>query len=162
MPALTLRPVDLARDGDLAVRFVREVFALSFDGDQFARQFGEDGAGYLAWLADRIAGDPAEAVFALDGDEVVGLLTVGRFHDDPAVGYVYTYYLTPQARGRGLGAGLDDHAMGMLRARGYARARLSVAERNLPAMRFYTRRGWVPVGPRVEQPGIVYMEKAVG
>ncbi|WP_370545502.1 GNAT family N-acetyltransferase [Caulobacter sp. 17J80-11] len=162
MTSLTLRPIDLARDADLVIRFVREVFALSFDDDRFTREFGADGAGYLSWLEDRLAGDPAQANFALDGSEDVGLLVTGRFHGDPAVGYVYTYYLAPEARGRGLGEALDEHAMAALRARGYARARLSVAEKNLPAMRFYSRRGWAPVGPRPDQPGVIYMEKATG
>lgn len=160
MTALTLLPMDLARDGEIAIRFLREVFAVSFDTDRFTRQFGEDGAGYLAWLDKRIASDPGDAYLALQEGETVGLVVTGRFQDDPMLGYVYTYYLVPEARGSGLAAVLDDKAMMLLRRRGYVRARLSVAEKNIPAMRFYAKRGWMPVGPRLDQPGVIYMEKA--
>ncbi|WP_162938894.1 hypothetical protein [Brevundimonas naejangsanensis] len=41
-----------------------------------------------------------------------------------------------------MAAALDDQAMTLLRQRGNAGARLSVAEKNIPAMRFYAKRGW--------------------
>ena len=35
--------MDLVRDGEIVIRFLREVFAVSLGADRFARQFGEDG-----------------------------------------------------------------------------------------------------------------------
>lgn len=161
MSELALRPIDLDGDRDVLIRFVRDVFVVSFGDDQtFVREFGEDGAGYVAWLRKGISDDPSVAALAVLEDAPVGLVVTGRFRDDPAVGYVFHYYLAPQARGLGLGAALDDYAMAVLARRGHGLARLSVAEANTPAMRFYARRGWRPVGPRLDQPGVIYLEKA--
>jgi ribosomal protein S18 acetylase RimI-like enzyme len=160
MPSLTFRPLDLVDDAALLLGFMREVFAVSFDEGRFAEEFGADGAGYFAWLGARLAEDPGDAVLALEAGEVVGLVITGRCRNAPAIGYVYTYYLAPHARGRRLADRLDDHAMATLRARGYGLARLSVAEKNRTAMKFYARRGWRPVGPRADQPGVIFLEKA--
>ncbi|WP_292083662.1 MULTISPECIES: GNAT family N-acetyltransferase [unclassified Brevundimonas] len=159
--ALTFRAIDPVSDGEIVIRFVREIFALSFGDDRrFVGQFGETGAGYLAWLDARLAEDPPSAVLALQGETVVGLVVTGRYPDDPALGYVYHYYLTPSARGRGLASVLDRQAMTTLCRRGFVRARLSVSEANAPALRFYLRQGWTVVGPRPDQPGVIFMERA--
>jgi len=160
-PLITFRAIDPAADGEIVIRFVREIFVLSFGNDhRFVAEFGETDAGYLAWLEARLAEAPGSAVLAMLGETVVGLVVTGQSPHDPAQGYVYHYYLTAWARGQGLASALDSQAMATLSQRGFQRARLSVSEANAPALRFYIRQGWVVVGPRLDQPGIVFMEKA--
>ena len=157
--ALRLRPMVLDRDGALVVDYARDLFAISFGSTRFAEQFGSDGRGYRAWIAEKQAPAPANAAMALLAGEPAGMVVVGSWPDEPAVGYVFHYYLVPQARGRGLAAQLDTYAVSRLIRSGYAEARLSVAETNERAIRFYTKRGWAPAGPRADQPGILYMRR---
>lgn len=160
-PSLAFRAVDPDMDGAVVIRFVREIFILSFGDDQrFVDQFGQTGAGYLDWLGQRRSEDPRSAVLALHGEAVIGLIVTGRCPDDTSLGYVYHYYLAPEARGRGLAKALDDQAMTTLSRRDFTRARLSVSEANTRALRFYIRQGWAVVGPRPDQPGVIFMEKA--
>jgi GNAT superfamily N-acetyltransferase len=160
--SLTFRPIELHRDGDVAIAFARDLIVASFGTDaKFVRDFGEDGADYLAWLADRLAEDPDSAALLLKEGTPVGMVVVGTYEDDASIGYVYHYYLVASERLQGLGTALDDYAMETLRRRGLRRARLSVAETNAPAVRFYIKRGWAHAGPRPGQPGVAYMDRAI-
>ncbi len=159
---MTFRPIELHRDGELAVAFARDLIAASFGTDaKFVREFGEDGAGYLAWLSDRLGEDPESAALLLKDGTPVGMVVVGTYKDDPSTGYVHHYYLVPSKRLQGLGMALDDYAMTALHRRGLDRARLSVAETNAPAVRFYIKRGWIHAGPRPGQPGVAYMDRTI-
>jgi ribosomal protein S18 acetylase RimI-like enzyme len=161
-PALEFRPFARERDGARVIAYALDLFRISFGSEApFVLQFGEDGLGYLAWLeAHQVAGPEGAAIVVLDG-EPAGMAVVGSWAEDPSIGYVYHYYLVPQARGRGLAEALDRHAMSCLRRRGHHVARLSVAETNAPALGFYRKQGWRDVGPRPDQPGIRYFEKAL-
>jgi RimJ/RimL family protein N-acetyltransferase len=89
------------------------------------------------------------------------MVVVGTWPEDKEVGYVYHYYLAPSFRGLGLAADMDAHAVQTLLRAGYSMARLSVAETNTRARRFYLRQGWSHVGPRPDQPGILYMHRTL-
>jgi ribosomal protein S18 acetylase RimI-like enzyme len=159
--ALQLRPMTLERDRPLVIAFARDLFAISFGPTRFADQFGADGSGYIPWLAEKQLASPAYAALAVLAGEPAGMVVVGSWPEDPAVGYVYHYYLVPHARGRGLAAQLDAYAASRLMRAGYAEARLSVAETNEGAIRFYARQGWAPAGARADQPGILYMRRGL-
>jgi GNAT superfamily N-acetyltransferase len=60
--------------------------------------------------------------------------------------FLEAIYVRPSSWGGGLAAELHDAAIAELRARGVARARLWVLERNPRARRFYERLGWRPDG----------------
>lgn len=159
---LHIRPIDFEEDSERVITYAQDLFAISFaNPSEFSDQFGDDGAKYLRWLAEKQASSPENAGLVLLRGEPVGMVVVGPWSGDQEVGYVYHYYLEPRARGRGLAAGMDDHAVRTLRRVGRSQARLSVAETNTRALHFYLRRGWRHVGPRLDQPGILYMQKAL-
>jgi len=160
--ALNIRPIDLRRDAETIIGYARDLFAISFGSHRFSDQFGAEGSGYIPWIADKQKDDPANAALAFLGAHPVGMVVVGSWADDPAIGYVYHYYLEPHARGHGLAPALDSHAASQLLRRGHGKARLSVAKTNARAIRFYCKRGWRHAGPRPDQPGIIYMEKPLG
>ena len=158
---LTMRPIAVDRDASLIVAYARDLFAISFGSGRFEAQFGSDGAAYLPWIAAKQVADPANAALALLDGRSVGMVVVGPWPGDAAIGYVHHYYLEPGARGRGLAAELDGYAAAALRRAGYFAARLSVARSNERALRFYRKRGWIEAGPRPDQPGILYMERTL-
>lgn len=84
-------------------------------------------------------------VAELDGD-VVGYMTMS------ADGMVPALYLSPPARGQGIGTMLLDRA----KAVSPAKVELTVFEPNLAARRFYEREGFVevPEARKVEEEGI--------
>jgi ribosomal protein S18 acetylase RimI-like enzyme len=155
---LTLRPIDLASDGPTIVRYAKDLFTISFGSTaRFVEQFGEDSSGYAPWIAQKQAIAPSYASLACKEGQPAGMVLLGPWPDDPAVGYVYHLYLEPRVRGRGLAAELDLFAVAALRAQGHDTARLSVAQSNRPALHFYRKQGWTEAGPRPDQPGILYM-----
>lgn len=160
--SLTVRPIDLQEDRERVITYAKDLFAISFSNPkQFADQFGEDGAGYIPWIADKQASARGNAALVAMGNEAVGMVVVGPWQEDVEVGYVYHYYLEPRARGQGLAVDMDAYAMHSLLETGRATARLSVAESNTRAIGFYKRQGWTHVGPRQDQPGILYMRRTI-
>ena len=122
--------------------------------------------GYRGLLADGyLAGlDPAEraarytfdlrgpahpaTTLALDGDQLVGFVTIGPRRDTGDGGEVRALYVDPEAWGRGVGRALIAHARAELAARGHAEGTLFVLVGNLRAERFYAADGWRPDGVR--------------
>lgn len=85
---------------------------------------------------------------------------VGPDPADGARGHVYHYYLIASARGRGLAAQLDDHALRSLAQDGYRTAQLNLTPGNADALAFYARRGWTVAA--AEMPGVVItLEKEI-
>lgn len=63
-----------------------------------------------------------------------------------SAGAVHSLYVSPEARGLGLGSLLLDAAYERLRADGAASVALWVFAANEPSIRFYRGRGWMPDG----------------
>jgi GNAT superfamily N-acetyltransferase len=59
--------------------------------------------------------------------------------------YLEDLYVTPDARGKGLGKALLVHLAGVAESRGYARFEWSVLDWNTPAIGFYRKLGAVPM-----------------
>jgi GNAT superfamily N-acetyltransferase len=59
--------------------------------------------------------------------------------------YLEDLYVTPDARGKGLGKALLVHLAGVAESRGYARFEWSVLDWNSPAIGFYRKLGAVPM-----------------
>jgi len=158
--SLVIRPADLALEAALLIAYATALFAISFaEQGRFANQFGEDGSGYIAWIAEKQALSPGNAALALLDGEPAGMVVIGPWPDDPAIGYVFHYYLEPHVRGSGQGRALDAYACSALHRHGYREARLSVARTNGNALRFYRKQGWELAGPRPDQPGILYLRR---
>ncbi|MCT1436653.1 GNAT family N-acetyltransferase [Brachybacterium paraconglomeratum] len=77
--------------------------------------------------------------------------------DGPA--HLYSMWVAPEARGRGVGARLITAGLDWLAAHHPGRTlRLEVVETNLPARRLYSRCGFVVVGPNPEDAAEIVME----
>ncbi len=133
---VTIRP---ARPADVStiLRFVRELAA--FEREPDAVQASE------ADLRDALFGDgrPAEAVIA-ESDEPVGFALF--FHNFSTwTGrrglYLEDLYVTPAARGQGVGAALLRHLAGVALDRGCARFEWAVLDWNVDAIGFYRALG---------------------
>ncbi len=158
---LTMRPIDVDSDASLLITYAEDLFAISFGPGRFVEQFGSDGADYLPWIAEKQLANRANAALALMQGTPVGMVVVGPWAEDQTIGYVYHYYLEPQARGRGLARELDRYAVFTLRKTGHVSARLSVARSNARARYFYQKQGWRDAGPRLDQPGILFMHRRI-
>jgi GNAT superfamily N-acetyltransferase len=90
------------------------------------------------------AGNPDNAMFlAFDGDDVVGIDGVYTENGDRIL---VAMWVTPQARGAGVGALLTDAVCEWVRAQGGSRVYLSVADGNDAARRLYERVGFRMTG----------------
>lgn len=97
-----------------------------------------------------LLGDPASRVWvAVDGDLIVGQLSIGSFREDPATGAVHAIYVLPAWLGSGAGQRLLELAHEEL-ARDFDAAMLTVLTANGRARRFYERNGWELVETLVE------------
>lgn len=93
-------------------------------------------------------------VVELEG-EIVGFVNVGPCWTDPAIGELYSIYVTPAGQGRGAGLALMDVGVEAL-SRRWDDAILWVATENPRARRFYERYGWEVDGERIDysMPGV--------
>jgi len=82
---------------------------------------------------------------ALDGDKVVGSIMAGY---DGHRGWLYSLAVSPEHRGRGLGARLVKTAEQALSDRGCVKINLQIIESNAPVKAFYETLGY-SVEPRV-------------
>ena len=131
-----------AKDGDrlraIRLRSLRDV------PDAFAATYDEAVA--LApevWTRqlERLATFVASA-----GGADVGLVR-GALHDQsPDVAYLISMWVAPEARRQGIGSALVEAIVQWARAQGLRQVLLDVSEANVPAMAFYTRKGFVPTG----------------
>jgi GNAT superfamily N-acetyltransferase len=132
-----IRPAERA-DVPLILRFVRELAAFEREPDAvLATEAMLEGA----LFADRPA---AEAVIAeLDGDAAGFALFFPNFSTWTGLAglYLEDLYVTPAARGRGVGAALLRHLAGIAVARGYGRFEWAVLDWNAPAIAFYRKMG---------------------
>jgi [ribosomal protein S18]-alanine N-acetyltransferase len=83
----------------------------------------------------------AQTILALDGDEIVGFLIVD--HERQKSGHVITIDVAPDRRQQGIGHLLMDEAERRSQALQRKGMLLEVAIDNLPAVRFYRKRGYV-------------------
>jgi len=100
---------------------------------------------FSAELAERILRElhgqhPETCFVAEQGSKVVGFLLCSTLAGIKAV--VEEFAVAPGHQGRGVGGALLEHALAVLKARGYQAVEL-VALREAPAYEFYKRRGFV-------------------
>jgi GntR family transcriptional regulator len=105
------------------------------------------------WLGTIISsGGPATwAVESADGE----VLAFSRYGEDPADtrrGHIYSLYVAPPARGRGIAKALLDHDLQLLAERGLNTVTLWVFEHNAAARSLYSSFGFLPDGARRVEP----------
>jgi len=90
---------------------------------------------------------PEAVVFAVDGDEIAGILQLDLDVDlRPNSGHISFCYLEPQYREKGLGVQLLGHAVSLYRKLGRSLVVLRVSEMNEHALHFYKKYGFVQFG----------------
>lgn len=99
-------------------------------------------------------GDP-ETWIAVDGEDIVGMVSISRSRDEdlPALGEVRALYVAPDRWRSGAGSALLVTAERLLADAGYAEALLWVLEDNARGRGFYEAAGWDPDG-RTKSVGI--------
>jgi len=124
--------------------------ALADSPEAFGTTLGEAASESVAeW--ERQVREIATFVAAVDGCDV-GLVR-GERHDRAIdCGYLISMWVAPMARRQGVAAGLIDAVVRWARDEGLSRLVLDVAEKNLPALALYTRKGFVPNGNRGSLP----------
>jgi len=153
-----IEPIDLA-DADTCVRFCREMYVASFGNEEgIGDVLGPGNAKYFADLHAKIAQIPEGNVHLWHGDRIVGQLEMRLIEHEPHIAYVSLIHVTGEARGRGLGRRLHEHAVQVSRRRDKRAMRLSVSFTNVPAILFYRRLGWEMVGSRPNKEPMAIME----
>ncbi|KQO50176.1 GNAT family N-acetyltransferase [Sphingomonas sp. Leaf257] len=135
--SITLRPAEPA-DTATILGFVRELAAFEREPDAVVAT--------EPMLAEALFGVPpaAEAVIAeRDGQAVGFALFFANFSTWTGRRglYLEDLYVTPSARGGGVGKALLIHLAGIARDRGWARFEWSVLDWNTPAVEFYRAMG---------------------
>lgn len=105
------------------------------------------------WLR-RISGGGTFLAYAPElGAAPVGI--VGGYEAEPGTTELISMWVSPAARGHGIGRALVEAVIGRARARGMSRVHLWVAEGNGNARALYERCGFVSTGERQPLPSNV-------
>ena len=154
---MEFKPINLAKDGELALQFREDSYVCSFGSADAFRSYGP--GRYLDWLKEKLEKCPEFAVHIWSAERIIGQIELGNTGGDTPIGYINLYYLIPKARGSGVAWALDDYAVKTLKNYGFTRARLSVSPTNLRAVAYYEKMNWVDKGVRPDSPDLRWMEK---
>ena len=139
-PSPLIRPA-LAADAATILRFIREL--AEFEKEPDAVEVTED---VLRAQLEAVA-PPFECVLAEVADAPVGFAlffpTYSTWRGKAGM-WLEDLYVTPDARGHGVGRALLSHLAGICVDRGYARFEWSVLDWNVDAIAFYRSVGAVP------------------
>jgi GNAT superfamily N-acetyltransferase len=128
--------------------------------DAFNREFHAPTPGpevLAARLRRLLAGTEVIAFLAGDPAVAVALLTLrpNVWYDGP-VGLVDELYVTPEARGRGIGSALLAAVESFTRERGGGLVEIAVDGADTDARRFYERHGYTDSAAGQDQPSFYY------
>ena len=147
---MEFKKIDLGLHQDIAIQFRVDAFKVSFGTDEyFWEGDGRGGERYVEWLKKLNLNPFGGAFHIWRNKDIVGQMELGVFKGDREAGYVNLYYLREDYRGKGFSKELDDFAINFFKNLGLRQARLSVSPKNIRAMRFYKKNGWVDRGPRM-------------
>lgn len=109
------------------------------------------------WSARAIAselGQSGRGFFAINKDEVCGLVWCLISDSDPRVANIYALWTAVSVRGQGAGRALLEKCIAWANCKGVRHIRLSVTQDESPAMQLYKSQGFFPVGePEFLRPG---------
>jgi ribosomal protein S18 acetylase RimI-like enzyme len=135
-----MRPDDGER-----VRTVR-LQALRDTPDAFGTTLAQDSARPLAEWRTRLESPQGATFVAVEGARDVGLVVGNPYEGHEGAAGLFAMWVAPECRGRRLGEALIDAVVAWARASGLRRVLLDVADRNVPAIRLYARKGFEPTG----------------
>ena len=117
----------------------------AFGSTLAAEAVGTDDA-WKSRIAGAIASGKSRILFALNQQEVCGLVWCKLPASDPEVADIFQMWVAPASRGSGAGSALLKEALAWARGAGARRVRLDVTATNSPAMGLYRSCGFRPVG----------------
>jgi ribosomal protein S18 acetylase RimI-like enzyme len=103
------------------------------------------------WRRRLLRADAVTMIATLDGRDA-GLVVVAPEDEDATIAGIYSVWVAPFARGRGVGDAIMTAAIDDARRRGFRRVVLEVGEHNAPAQALYARHGFVATGLRSHLP----------
>jgi len=160
--AIIIQPFNMANIKD-SYEFLLDTFAISFgeDKSKWPNNLGNYSLEKFSEHFVRLLKKDSEAIYSVwDSDKLIGQIDLKiSMKEPPHCGYVAFYYLLPEYRNRGLGALLDRHALSVFKEKGLVKARLTVSELNLRGIKFYEKNGWRQLGPDLDRPLGIVMEK---
>ncbi len=140
--SLRHEPLDPRRDRDYYCACYRDAWLAAHGNLR-----GFQAEAYWAAAREHLWLDPASVLRLLDGDRSVGLVDLDPQRSaDRGCGWLSLLYLCPEYRGQGYGIQALGRAIVYFRGLGRRGLRLLAAEENAPALRFYQREGFRPVG----------------
>lgn len=109
------------------------------------------------WSARAIAsesGQSGRGFFAINKDEVCGLVWCLISDSNPLVANIYALWTAPSVRGQGAGRALMEQCIAWANSKGVRHIGLSVTQDESPAMQLYKSQGFCTVGePEFLRPG---------
>lgn len=97
-------------------------------------------------IALAASGDTDRALFAVNDQQICGLVWCKLSAAEPDLAYLYQMWVDPAARGLGAGHALLTQALSWAEDRGVRRVRLGVTAADSAAMRLYQAHGFFPAG----------------
>lgn len=150
----------LAPDDWPAARDVR-LAALLDAPDAYASTYDREAAfTERDWRGRLTRSDAATLHAELDGRDAGTATLVPGLSGDAEVGDLVAMWVTPTARGRGVGDALLVAALGWARTQGCREVRLTVVVSNDTACRLYERHGFLDTGEREPMPGRPHLLEA--
>jgi ribosomal protein S18 acetylase RimI-like enzyme len=117
-------------------------------GSTYAEESSASEDAWRDWAAGRWQSGTAAVFLAEDEGRAVGTATGAAYYAAPGEAHVYAMWVSPDARGAGVGRALLEAVAGWARGRGCDRIVLRVTETNERARRFYAAYGFAETGVR--------------
>ena len=117
--------------------------ALADSPDAFGRTHDEEMRFPDSLWQERVASPSNVQLLAEDAGRKVGIAAVWIDPDEPSVGNIFSMWVDPSARRRGVGRALLERAIESAGAHGATRVQLTVTEGNIGACEMYRRAGFV-------------------
>ena len=158
---LEFRPYDIAHI-QRSFDFLLETFCISFGSDKVQWPNNLGSYHFEKYKADieRLLLNKEYFFFSVFRDsQLIGQVELKKLKD--SIGYVSFFYLIPEYRNQGFGRELIEFSMRELKRNDCHKARLTVSELNVAALKFYAKNGWKSLGPDPSRPLGITMEKEI-
>jgi len=136
---------DIAALGKLGAALLRTHY--EFDPQRFMAPRGDPEAGYAWFLGTQLQEEDVAVFVAEQSGVVIGYVYAGLEPQSwkelrEAAGFIHDVAVAPEAQRTGIASALVESACEWLRSIGAPRVVLWTAEKNEPAQRLFTRRGF--------------------
>lgn len=95
---------------------------------------------------ERLSNPGVVNIVAVDDGRDVGLAVGAPHHALPDAAGMYSVWVAPEGRGKGIGAAVISEVIGWAREAGYRSIYLDVSDVNVAAKRLYAQAGFTPTG----------------